>query len=57
MCSILTLHLLVTGASFPSHPCPFVTSVLDAMEMANFKLFLFPKGQMGVEFTITLEEQ
>ena len=54
---ILTLHLLLIVTSFPSHPRPFVTPVLDAMEMANFKLFLFPKGQMGVEFTITLEEQ
>lgn len=41
----------------PSHPCPFVTPVPDALEMANLNFSYFHKGQMGVEFTITLEEQ
>lgn len=37
--------------------CPLVTPVIDAMEMTNFKLFLFPEHETGVEFTIAFEEQ
>lgn len=49
VCCIYTLHLLIIITSFLSHPCPFVTPVIAAMEMAKFKLFLLPESQMEVE--------